>query len=114
MLLLMLRFREDSAASFGQLGLARRLAIGREAAEVHPLAIERHLERLPPRVGHLRRHAGVAHVLRRPFYPAEGTASPSFFCTERWIPPRPAGGLPWPFKPGLNQLKTGRPYWGSA
>jgi hypothetical protein len=56
----------------------------REAAEVHPLAIERHLERLPPRIGHLRRHAGVAHVLRRPFYPAEGTASPSFFCIERW------------------------------
>ncbi len=27
--------------------------------------------------------------------------------------PRPASG-PWPFKPELNQLKTGRPYWGSG
>ena len=32
--LLMLRFREDSAASFGQLGLARRLAIEQQDAEL--------------------------------------------------------------------------------
>jgi hypothetical protein len=29
-------------------------------------------------------------------------------------PSWPASGLPWPFTPELNQLKTGGPYWGSA
>src|SRR3981189_1987035 len=67
----------------------------REAAEVHPLAIERHLERLPPRIGHLRRHAGVAHVLRRPFYPAEEgpPRHPSF---------APSGGKSVTLPPGMS------------